>query len=49
MYNIFYLMKPDMQVEGGTKILQFSTKQDKFWHSFEFQSGGFALTSMESG
>jgi hypothetical protein len=42
-------MKPDMQVELAQKYDNFSTKQDKFWHSFEFQSGGFALTSMESG
>jgi hypothetical protein len=42
-------MNLDMQAEAGTKIKQFFTKQDKFWHSFEFQSGGFALSSMESG
>jgi hypothetical protein len=37
-------MKSDL--EAGTKILPFLSKQDKFWHSFEFQSGGFALSSM---
>ncbi len=38
-------MKLDMQVE----VSNFFTNQDKFWHSFEFQSGWFALSSMESG
>jgi hypothetical protein len=42
-------MKPDMQVEVGTNISQFFTEEDKFWHSFEFQSDRFALSSIESG
>ncbi len=39
-------MKPDMQAEY---LAIFFTEQDKFWHSIEFQSGIFALSSMESG
>ncbi len=38
-----------MQVQAGINILQLFTKEDKFWHSFEVQSGRFALSSTESG